>query len=215
MHAHAQTRSQHRSLKGHAVAWKQKHREGEIWKGELRRNREDVCCPSSAMATINCSSVNCWPVMCAEDHYSPYLCLSSLRGSLWAQTLTVDGDERQGERHTQCKERAIFPLTFRSMNFHLYLFRLPSRGASASASSQNGSLFSPTIWRTQTAASVANEKNNFPGWTVRNGVNRSFKEREICFIAPAEEVFGDRWKAAINSIHNHFLDFGPSGKWSF
>lgn len=136
MHAHAQTRSQHRSLKGHAVAWKQKPREGEIWKGELRGNREDVRCLSSAMATINCSSVNCWPVMCAEDHYIPYLCLSSLGGPLWAQTLTV---QKEGERHSVKRER--FPCWHSGAWIFTYIcFICRHGGVSASASSQNGSL---------------------------------------------------------------------------
>lgn len=107
-----------RSLKGHTVAWKQKRREREIWKRELRGNGEDVGCLSLATGTINCTSVNCLPMMCAEACYIPYLCLNSLGGLLRAQTLTVHG-ERGRERDTDSARESDFPVVIQEHEFSL------------------------------------------------------------------------------------------------
>lgn len=57
-------------------------------------------------------SVNCLPVMCADARYIPHLCLNSLGGLLRTQTLALHGET----------QTVISLLSFKSMNFHLYLF---------------------------------------------------------------------------------------------
>lgn len=73
---------------------------------------------SLATGTINCTSVNCLPMMCAEARYIPNSCSNSLGGLLRAQTLTVHG-ERGRARDTDSVRESDFPVVIQEHEFSL------------------------------------------------------------------------------------------------
>lgn len=73
-----------------------RNRKREIWRRALRSNRQVGNCLSSATGTINCTWVNCLPMMCANAPYIPSSFSNSLGGLLRAQTLTSHSESGRG-----------------------------------------------------------------------------------------------------------------------
>ena len=133
-------------------------------------------------------SVNCLPVMCADARYIPHLCSSSLGGPLRTPTLAIHGET----------QTVISPLSFKSMNFHLYLFHLLSRCGSEE---QRGGCCC-IYWNGSRIHRRYKELRPQRPWLMRKTISRlkrnkwKHKKKEICFITPAEEVFRDQCKAS-------------------
>lgn len=96
----------------------------------------------------------------------------------------------------------ISPLTFKHEFSLIFVSSVVTVGFEGAAGGRPPRLetepHSPVIWRSQTVVSVANEKNNFPGRTLRSGINRGLKGREICVDTVTEGAMGGR---AVESGH--------------